>query len=97
MLDYTFFKKEAGIVSKVNTGSESVVFGIEPGTRPGDLNKDGKLSKADIVCMADFLSCNEEDRAMQNDGICLRTADLNHDGRISSKDLTILKNVIMGE
>lgn len=97
VLDYTFFKKEAGIVSKVNTGSESVVFGIEPGTRPGDLNKDGKLSKADIVCMADFLSCNEEDRAMQNDGICLRTADLNHDGRISSKDLTILKNVIMGE
>ncbi|MCD7721679.1 MAG: Ig-like domain-containing protein [Prevotellaceae bacterium] len=91
----TWFQKRASyVLSRLNAYDISEDEGDEdesPADRMGDVNDDGLLGVADLVCVLNYLE------GIDNDTFLKGRADVDSNGEISSDDVGLLRDTIMAE
>ncbi|MBO4723470.1 MAG: dockerin type I repeat-containing protein [Muribaculaceae bacterium] len=61
----------------------------EPEAVPGDVNRDGNVTSADVTALYNYL--------LNGDETYLATSDVNGDGNITSADVTFIYNILLGD
>ncbi len=56
--------------------------------QPGDINRDGKVTMLDYICMQRYLGGD-------TDEIDLETADINQDGKVNMKDYVLIQHILI--